>query len=110
MINDQDQFKRPNTKNMVSRRFRCSRVSVRIINAQTDQLRTADLSLIDKADPVKAARERVRLQPGEMILRVTVIEDRYVIVTQSPEEFIHYGRVLEYIPIQRKDQEPNENH
>ena len=99
---------RPNTKGLISRRFRQSTVEIRIINAKTDELRTKTIELIDKSDPVKAARMKVRLSPGEMILRTTVTADRYIIVTQTPEEFLFHGRILEYKPISftdRKDKE-----
>lgn len=100
--------KRPNTKGLVSRRFRQSCVEIKIINANTDEVRTKKVDLIDKGDPIKTAREKISLQPGEMIYRATILTDRYVIVTMTPEEFLFRGRILEYIPLsstQRKEQE-----
>lgn len=99
--------KRPNTKGLVSRRFRQSVVELRIINANNDEVRIKTVELIDKGDPVKAAREKTSLQPGEMIYKATIIMDRYVIVTMTPEEFLFRGRILEYTPssTQRKDAE-----
>ena len=99
--------KRPNTKGLVSRRFRQSCVEIKIINANTDEVRTKKVDLIDKGDPIKAAREKISLQPGEMIYKATIIKDRHVIVTMTPEEFLFRGRILEYTPssTQRKDAE-----
>lgn len=99
--------KRPNTKGLVSRRFRQSVVELRIINANNDEVRIKTVELIDKGDPVKAAREKTSLQPGEMIYKATIIKDRHVIVTMTPEEFLFRGRILEYTPssTQRKDSE-----
>ena len=99
--------KRPNTKGLVSRRFRQSCVEIKIINANTDEVRTKKVDLIDKGDPIKAAREKISLQPGEMIYRATLLTDRYVIVTMTPEEFLFRGRILEYTlsSTQRKEQE-----
>ena len=99
--------KRPNTKGLVSRRFRQSKVELRIINANNDEVRVKTVELIDKGDPVKAAREKTSLQPGEMIYKATIIKDRHVIVTMTPEEFLFRGRILEYTPssTQRKDSE-----
>ena len=99
--------KRPNTKGLVSRRFRQSVVELRIINANNDEVRIKTVELIDKGDPVKAAREKTSLQPGEMIYKATIIKDRHVIVTMTPEEFLFRGRILEYTPSssQRKDSE-----
>lgn len=106
----QEHEKRPNTKGLVSRRYRQTRIAVRVINSQTDQFRTVDLEIIDKKDPVRAAREKVKLEPYEMILRASVISDRYVIVTQTPEEFLFYGKVKEYIPITKNERNAeNEN-
>lgn len=106
IINSREGLKRPNTKGLISRRYRQSVVDVRIINAKTDELRTKRVELIDKGDPIKASREMVRLQPGEMILRTTIAADRFVIVTMTPEEFLFHGRILEYTPItNRKDTE-----
>ena len=66
------------------------------------------LELIDKGDPVKAAREKTSLRPGEMIYKATILSDRHVIVTMTPEEFLFRGRILEYTPssTQRKDETP----
>ena len=99
--------KRPNTKGLVSRRFRQSVVELRIINANNDEVRIKTVELIDKGDPVKAAREKTSLQPGEMIYKATIIKDRHIIVTMTPEEFLFRGRILEYTPSssQRKDSE-----
>ena len=97
--------KRPNTKGMISRRFRKTTVSVRIIDVNTEQLQTKEHDLIDKGDPVKIARENTRLQPGEMILRATVTEDKYVLVVMTPEEFLFRGKILEYTPITEKETE-----
>ncbi len=99
--------KRPNTKGLVSRRFRQSVVELRIINANNDEVRIKTVELIDKGDPVKAAREKTSLQPGEMIYKAAIIKDRHVIVTMTPEEFLFRGRILEYTPssTQRKDSE-----
>ena len=90
---------RPNTKGMVSRRFRQSLVEVRIINANTEETRTKTYEFTDKADPVKLARDRTRLAPGEMILRITLKADRYVLGVMSPEEYLLHCRILEYKPI-----------
>ena len=99
--------KRPNTKGLVSRRFRQSKVELRIINANNDEVRVKTVELIDKGDPVKAAREKTSLRPGEMIYKTTILSDRHVIVTMTPEEFLFRGRILEYTPssTQRKDAE-----
>ena len=86
--------KRPNTKGLVSRRFRQSVVELRIINANNDEVRIKTVELIDKGDPVKAAREKTSLQPGEMIYKATIIKDRHIIVTMTPEEFLFRGRIL----------------
>ena len=101
---DEIKFKRPNTKGMVSRRFRCTKVAVRIINAKSEEARTVELSFVDKADPIQLARGKIRLAAGEMILRTEITEDKYVIAVQSPEEFLFNSRILEYIPIQEEDQ------
>lgn len=100
--------KRPNTKGLVSRRFRQSKVELRIINANNDEVRVKTVELIDKGDPVKAAREKTSLRPGEMIYKATILSDRHVIVTMTPEEFLFRGRILEYTPssTQRKDDTP----
>lgn len=99
--------KRPNTKGLVSRRFRQSKVELRIINANNDEVRVKTVELIDKGDPIKAAREKTSLRPGEMIYKATILSDRHVIVTMTPEEFLFRGRILEYTPssTQRKEQE-----
>lgn len=99
--------KRPNTKGLVSRRFRQSVVELRIINANNDEVRIKTVELIDKGDPVKAAREKTSLRSGEMIYKATILSDRHVIVTMTPEEFLFRGRILEYTPssTQRKDAE-----
>lgn len=90
--------KRPSSKGMVSRTFRITEVAVRIVSALTEGLRTANVTVIDtKGDPLKAARSQAHLQPGEMILRAEIISDRRALIVMSPEEFIHYGRELEYI-------------
>lgn len=89
---------RPNTKGMISRTFRITTVSVRIISALTEEMRNKEITVIDtKGDPIKAARAQVRLTPGEMILRAEIIKDRRSVIVMSPEEFIHYGREVEYI-------------
>lgn len=100
--------KRPNTKGLISRRFRRSQVEIKIIDANSDKILTRLIELINKGDPVKAARERVRLAPGEMIYRTTVLSDQYILVVMSPEEFLFRGRILEYTPssTQRKDETP----
>lgn len=100
--------KRPNTKGLISRRFRRSQVEIKIIDANSDEIRTRQIELINKGDPVKAARERVRLAPGEMIYRTTVLSDQYILVVMTPEEFLFRGRILEYTPssTQRKDETP----
>lgn len=101
--------KRPNTKGLVSRRFRQSTVELKIINTNSDEVRTKKIDLIDKGDPIKAAREKANLQPGEMIYRSTLLADRYVIAVMSPEEFLYRSRILEYTPVsstQRKDETP----
>lgn len=103
-----DELKRPNTKGLISRRFRQSVVELKIINTNSDEQRTKRVELVDKGDPVRAACEKARLQPGEMIYRKTIIADRYVIVVMTPEEFLYRGRILEFIPYtstQRKDSE-----
>ena len=97
--------KRPNTKGLISRRFRKTTVMLRIIDVNTEQLRTKEHELIDKGDPVKIARENTRLQPGEMILRATITEDKYVLVVMTPEEFLFRGKILEYTPITEKETE-----
>lgn len=100
--------KRPNTKGLVSRRFRLSQVEIKIINANTDETRTRIVELIDKSDPIKAAREKTRLAPGEMIYRTAVISDRPVLGVMTPEEFLFRCRILEYntqTSNQRKDEE-----
>ena len=98
--------KRPNTKGLVSRTFRITVVSVRIISARTESMRTAEITVIDThGDPIKQARSTVRLNAGEMILRAEVKSDRKAVITQSPEEFIHYGREVEYINIPEGEQE-----
>lgn len=97
--------KRPNTKGLISRRFRKTTVMVRIIDVNTEQLRSKEYELIDKGDAVKIARERTRLQPGEMILRATITEDKYVLVVMTPEEFLFRGRVLEYTPYTNQEKE-----
>lgn len=101
--------KRPNTKGLVSRRFRQSTVELKIINANSDEVRTKKIDLVDKGDPIKAAREKASLQPGEMIYKASLLADRYVIAVMTPEEFLFRSRILEYIPItssQRKDETP----
>lgn len=94
-----NESKRPNTKGLVSRRFRQCTVELRIINVKTEELRTRSVELFDKKDPIKAAREQTRLEAGEMILRAAITSDRYIVVTQTPDEFLYNGRILEYIPI-----------
>ena len=99
--------KRPNTKGLISRRFRQSQVELKILNTNSDEVRTKKIDLIDKGDPIKAAREKANLQPGEMIYRSTLLADRYVIAVMTPEEFLFRSRILEYIPLsstQRKDE------
>jgi len=98
-----DELKRPNTKGLISRRFRQCTVDLRIINVNTEELRTRSVELIDKKDPIKAAREQTRLEAGEMILKTTLTSDRYIVVTQTPDEFLYNGRILEYIPILHKE-------
>ena len=103
------QGKRPNTKGLISRRFRHSQVELKILNTNCDELRTKIIDLIDKGDPIKSAREKANLQPGEMIYRSTLLTDRYVIAVMTPEEFLHRSRILEYIPLsstQRKEETP----
>lgn len=100
--------KRPNTKGLISRRFRQSQVELKILNTNSDEVRTKKIDLIDKGDPIKSAREKTNLQPGEMIYRSTLLADRYVIAVMTPEEFLYRGRILEYTPYtstQRKDSE-----
>lgn len=99
--------KRPNTKGLISRHFRRSQVEIKIIDANSDEIRTRQIEIIDKGDPIKAARERVRLAPGEMIYRTTMLTDKYILVVMTPEEFLFRGRILEYTPsqTQRKDKE-----
>lgn len=99
-------MKRPNTKGMVSRTFRITRLSVRIISALTEELKTKEIEIIDtKGDPLKAARSRIVLNEGEMILRIEIISDELAVYEQSPEEFIFYGRKVEYKPNTGKDTE-----
>lgn len=100
-----DNCKRPNTKGLISRRFRQCTVELRIINVNTEELRTRSVELIDKKDPIKAAREQTRLEAGEMILKAAITSDRYIVVTQTPDEFLFNGRILEYIPILHKETE-----
>lgn len=100
-----NESKRPNTKGLISRRFKQCTVELRIINVNTEKLRTRSVELIDKKDPIKAAREQTRLEAGEMILRAAITSDQYIVVTQSPEEFLFHGRILEYIPILHKEKE-----
>lgn len=99
--------KRPNTKGMVSRRFRLSQVELKIINCRTDEVRTTTIDLIDNKDPFMSARKKTPLQPGEMIYRYNLVSDRYVIAVMTPEEFLFRSRILDYIPsssTQRKDE------
>lgn len=98
-------WKRPNTKGLISRRFRQCTVELRIININTEELRTRSVELIDKKDPIKAAREQTQLEAGEMILKAAITSDRYIVVTQTPDEFLYNGRILEYIPILHKEAE-----
>lgn len=98
--------KRPDTKGMVSRSFRETCIALRIISAESEEIRTAEVTIIDtKGDPVKAGRSRVRLQPGEMILRAEIKTDRRIVGVMSPEEFLHYCRILEYKPITKGETE-----
>lgn len=103
---DKHMDKRPDTKGMVSRSFRETRIALRIISAESEEIRTAEVTIIDtKGDPVKEARSRVRLKPGEMILRAEIKTDRRIVGVMSPEEFLHYCRILEYKHITKGESE-----
>lgn len=96
------EYKRPNTKGLVSRSFRRSTVSIRILNVDQEDFRTLVLEdIMDEPDPIKTAREMAskRMSDREMIVRADMIKDGMVVYVMTPEEFRFRGRVLEYIPI-----------
>lgn len=106
-----EDLKRPNTKGMISRRYRMSTVRLAILNTKSDVIRYEIVEdLVDKVDPIRAAVDKIRpkLAESELIYRKDLISDRKVIVVMSPEEFLFSGRILEYIPNtsnERKDEE-----
>ena len=89
---------RPNTKGLISRTFRRSVITFRIINIDTEKLRTETLTILDKHDPLKSAEELVtrHMTTKEMILRKEVITDERIIVTMTPEEFVFRGTIIPY--------------
>ena len=90
--------KRPNTKGYISRRFRVSSAIVTIIHSKTEQKREVRLeTILNEPIPEAYARYSVRLEPGEMVLRVDITRDEYVIVTMTPEEFFFRGATKPFI-------------
>lgn len=87
---------RPNTKGLVSRDFRVTCIAARIISIQTEDIRTEEMEILDKSDPVRYARSVIRLRPGEMIFRVDIISDRHVIKSMTKEEFYYSSREIPY--------------
>lgn len=89
---------RPNTKGLISRTFRRSVITFRIINIDTEKLRTETLTILDKHDPLKSAEELVtrHMTTKEMILRKEVVTDERIIVTMTPEEFVFRGTIIPY--------------
>lgn len=98
--------KRPNTKGYISRRFRVSSAIVTIIHSKTERKREVKLeTILNEPVPEAYARYSVRLEPGEMVLRVEIIRDEYVIVTMSPEEFYFRGASKPFINLLQKSKE-----
>ena len=98
--------KRPNTKGYISRRFRVSSAIVTIIHSKTERKREVRLeTILNELVPEAYARYSVRLEPGEMVLRVEIIRDEYVIVTMSPEEFYFRGASKPFINLLQNSKE-----
>lgn len=89
---------RPNTKGLISRTFRRSVISLRIININTEKLRSETVTCIDKHDPMTWAVEITskKLAAGEMILRKEIVLDEKILVTMTPEEFVFRGTIIPY--------------
>ena len=89
---------RPNTKGLISRTFRRSIITFRIIDIDTEKLRSETITILDKHDPIKSAEELVtrHMATKEMILRKEVVSDERIIVTMTPEEFVFRGTIIPY--------------